>query len=95
MNLYCSSGITSKKLNSLNVVHVAGTKGKGSTCAYCESVLRFHGYKTGFYSSPHLLEVRERIRINGEPISHNVFADTFWRVYNKLCQVNLHLQVFF
>ena len=36
-------------MNSLNVVHVSGTKGKGSTCAFCESILRSHGYRTGFY----------------------------------------------
>lgn len=37
------------QLNALNVVHVSGTKGKGSTCAFVESILRRHGYKTGFY----------------------------------------------
>ncbi|KRT84033.1 hypothetical protein AMK59_830, partial [Oryctes borbonicus] len=79
-----SAGITNDKLNNLEVIHVAGTKGKGSTCAFCESTLRYHGYKTGFYSSPHLLEVRERIRINGEPISHDLFAQYFWYIYNRL-----------
>ena len=36
-------------MDSLNVVHISGTKGKGSTCAFCESILRSHGYRTGFY----------------------------------------------
>ena len=41
------SGISSEKLNSLKVIHVSGTKGKGSTCAFTESILRHHGLKTG------------------------------------------------
>lgn len=68
----------------LSVIHVSGTKGKGSTSAYCESILRCHGYKTGFYSSPHLVAVRERIRINGHPLSEADFTNHFWNVYKKL-----------
>lgn len=63
---------------------MSGTKGKGSTCAYCESILRYHGYKTGFYSSPHLVAVRERIRIDGRPLTETEFTNHFWNVYNKL-----------
>ncbi|KAJ8981974.1 hypothetical protein NQ317_002148 [Molorchus minor] len=48
--------ISMDKLDQLSVVHVTGTHGKGSTCAYTENILRNHGYRTGFYSSPHLLE---------------------------------------
>ena len=47
------------------VVHVAGTNGKGSTCAFIESVARAAGYKTGLFTSPHLVEFNERIRVNG------------------------------
>jgi folylpolyglutamate synthase len=47
------------------VIHVAGTKGKGSTCAMVERMLREAGYRTGLFTSPHLIDVRERIRING------------------------------
>ena len=54
-----------KDLDKLSVIHVAGTKGKGSTCAMVERMLRQCGYKTGLYTSPHLLDVRERIRIDG------------------------------
>ncbi len=50
------------------VVHVAGTNGKGSTCAFIESVARAAGYKTGLFTSPHLVEFNERIRVNGEHI---------------------------
>jgi len=52
------------------IIHVAGTKGKGSVCALCASALQAGGYKTGLYTSPHLLDYTERIQINGEPISH-------------------------
>jgi dihydrofolate synthase/folylpolyglutamate synthase len=55
-------------------VHVAGTKGKGSTCAMIASMLEANGYKVGIYSSPHLNDSRERIQINGEMISHADFA---------------------
>ena len=62
------SGMSLEDLDQLKIIHVSGTKGKGSTCAFCESILRHSGLKTGFYSSPHLVSVTERIRINGEPI---------------------------
>ncbi|MFI0347311.1 MAG: bifunctional folylpolyglutamate synthase/dihydrofolate synthase [Chthoniobacterales bacterium] len=53
----------------LQVLHVAGTNGKGSVSAFAESVLRAEGYLTGLYTSPHLIEINERIRINGENIT--------------------------
>jgi dihydrofolate synthase/folylpolyglutamate synthase len=52
------------------IIHVAGTKGKGSVSALCASALQAAGYKVGLYTSPHLLDYVERIQINGEPISH-------------------------
>lgn len=52
----------------LNVVHVAGTKGKGSTAAMIASALTAAGYSTGLYTSPHLRDFRERIRVNGKEI---------------------------
>src|SRR5437764_2585144 len=55
-------------------VHVAGTKGKGSTCAMIASMLQACGYKVGLYTSPHLVDIRERICVNGEMISHADFA---------------------
>lgn len=51
------------------VLLIAGTKGKGSTAAMCERMLRAAGYRTGFYSSPHLHSFRERIRLNGDLVS--------------------------
>lgn len=55
-------------------VHVAGTKGKGSACAMIAAMLEANGYKVGLYTSPHLCDIRERIMINGEMISHADFA---------------------
>ena len=51
------------------VIHVAGTKGKGSVCAMLTSILTAAGYKCGFYSSPHMIDFRERIRIGNQMIS--------------------------
>ncbi len=53
------------------ILHVAGTKGKGSTCALMGSALTAGGYKTGLYTSPHLQDYVERIQIDGQPISHD------------------------
>lgn len=72
-------------LNQLNVVHITGTKGKGSTSAFTERILRSHlKGDVGLYTSPHLCAVRERIRVNGEPLSEEVFAKLFFEVWEKL-----------
>ncbi|XP_036383632.1 folylpolyglutamate synthase, mitochondrial-like isoform X1 [Megalops cyprinoides] len=78
------AGLTLDELDHLNAIHVAGTKGKGSTCAFTEKILRNYGFRTGFFSSPHLVQVRERIRINGEPISKELFTKYFWQVHEQL-----------
>ena len=62
-------------------VHVAGTNGKGSTAAMIESALRAHGVRTGPFTSPHLAEPTERIRVLGEPVSAARFAEAFDRVH--------------
>ena len=62
-------------------VHVAGTNGKGSTCAMIESGLRAAGLRTGLYTSPHLVEPTERIQIGGEPLSQGQFAEIFDEVH--------------
>lgn len=59
----------------LQAVHIAGTKGKGSTCHMLESMLRACGYTTGLYTSPHLTDLRERIQIRGEMISPAQLTD--------------------
>src|SRR5512143_3476937 len=55
-------------------IHIAGTKGKGSTAAMIESCLRAAGYRAGFYTSPHLHTFRERMRVNNEYISRETLA---------------------
>ena len=65
-------------------VHVAGTNGKGSTSAMIEAGLRTAGRRTGLFTSPHLAEPTERIRINGEPIPAAGFASLFDRVHAKV-----------
>ncbi len=65
-------------------VHVAGTNGKGSTSAMIESGLRHAGLRTGLYTSPHLIEPTERIKIGGVPISGEEFAAAFARIPEPL-----------
>ena len=62
-------------------VHVAGTKGKGSTSAMIASILTAQGYKVGLYTSPHLHSATERIRVNGQPISQQQFAAIVERIW--------------
>ncbi|KAJ3043705.1 Folylpolyglutamate synthetase [Rhizophlyctis rosea] len=80
-------------LDRLNIIHIAGTKGKGSTAAFCESIVRrfsvstpggLRTLKTGLFTSPHLLEVRERLRINGAPLQKDLFAKYFFEVWDRL-----------
>ncbi|HYL75248.1 MAG TPA: folylpolyglutamate synthase/dihydrofolate synthase family protein [Bryobacteraceae bacterium] len=62
-------------------IHVAGTNGKGSTCAMIEAGLRASGVRTGLYTSPHLSEPTERIRIAGDPVTQEQFAAAFTEVH--------------
>jgi dihydrofolate synthase/folylpolyglutamate synthase len=68
----------------LRFVHVAGTNGKGSVCAMIESALRAAGSVTGLFTSPHLAEPTERIRIGGLPVSAARFAQAFDRVHRAV-----------
>ena len=69
------------------IVHVAGTNGKGSVCAMIEAGLRAAGLRTGLFTSPHLVEPTERIRIGGCPVSASQFGAAFDRVH--LCAEQL------
>ena len=62
-------------------VHIAGTKGKGSTAAFCESIARTAGLRVGTYTSPHLVDVRERIRLDGRPVARGLLARTLTRCH--------------
>lgn len=78
-------------LNALNNPHdsfdsilVAGTNGKGSVCAFLTRVVSLHGYKVGLYTSPHLVSVRERIRVNDRLISEKDFANLTFLLKKKI-----------
>ena len=77
--------------DALPVIHIAGTKGKGSTSAFVERILRESGYHTGMFTSPHLVTPQERIRLNGQPISEEKFVQTFWSVYDALTSAHFTL----
>nr|NP_595450.1 putative folylpolyglutamate synthase [Schizosaccharomyces pombe]O74742.1 RecName: Full=Probable folylpolyglutamate synthase; AltName: Full=Folylpoly-gamma-glutamate synthetase; Short=FPGS; AltName: Full=Tetrahydrofolylpolyglutamate synthase; Short=Tetrahydrofolate synthase [Schizosaccharomyces pombe 972h-]CAA21256.1 folylpolyglutamate synthase (predicted) [Schizosaccharomyces pombe] len=85
-------GYQPSDLNRLNVIHVAGTKGKGSTCAFTSSILQQiqkSGERSipkciGMYTSPHLRSVCERIQLNGKPISQELFTKYFFDVWERL-----------
>src|SRR5258708_2333755 len=62
-------------------VHIAGTNGKGSTAAFLEKILREAGFRTGLNTSPHLERINERVRISGEEISDERFAEIFTRIH--------------
>lgn len=69
-------------------VHIAGTKGKGSTAAMCANILRCQGYRVGLYSSPHLHTFRERISINGVPIPEPRFAEVLEKLWDPMLEVS-------
>ena len=62
------------------IIHVAGTNGKGSTCTYLEGILKSAGKKVGVFTSPHLIRMNERIRINGMDVSDSAFVESFMKV---------------
>lgn len=69
------------------VVHVAGTNGKGSVCAYLQAILMAEGKRTGFFTSPHLVSVNERIRVNNVQIDNATFLEVFREVLETVQQM--------
>ncbi|RZB67758.1 Folylpolyglutamate synthase isoform C [Glycine soja] len=69
---------------NMKIIHVAGTKGKGSTCTFTESILRNCGFRTGLFTSPHLIDIRERFRLDGMEICEEKFLAYFWWCYDRL-----------
>lgn len=74
-------------LEQQTIIHVAGTNGKGSTCAFLNSLLEAQGYRTGMFTSPHLIDIRERIRIHGELIDEAMFCQAFLLVKDAIDRV--------
>ncbi len=71
------------------VIHIAGTKGKGSTAAILAAILRAGGLRTGLYTSPHLVSVRERIRVDGRTVSRREFASLIGEIQRTVVSVRL------
>lgn len=67
--------------DKMKIIHVAGTNGKGSVCAYLQSILQQAGKNTAMFTSPHLVKINERFRINGIPVADDAFTDAFETVY--------------
>lgn len=79
---------------NLKIIHIAGTNGKGSVCSYIDDILKKSGYKTGLFTSPHLVTIRERIQVDGELISREAFTQCFNKVYETARANNLKLAYF-
>lgn len=70
----------------LRIIHVAGTNGKGSVCAYMNSILRAAGFKVALFTSPHLVDIRERFVMDGEMISRERFLQAFRQILDMVFQ---------
>lgn len=91
--------------HSLSVIHIAGSKAKGSTSAICYEILKAHGLKVGLYTSPHLLSIRERIRFSlnrsddplnfGDTISQQEFSSLFAEITNSQFKAKWSKATFF
>ena len=68
----------------MKIIHVAGTNGKGSVCAYMRSILEAAGYHVALFTSPHLVDIRERFVVDGEMISREEFLRAFLHIYEML-----------
>ena len=78
-----------------NIIHIVGTKGKGSVSFYISRFLINSGFKVGTYISPHILDVRERIMLNLEPINEIDFVNLFYQVYDKMEHKKKHFRTYF
>jgi len=79
----------------MHIVHIAGTNGKGSTSAYLAALLKASGLRVGLFTSPHLVDVRERFQINGEMISEALLLEAVQKVQGLLGQVPDYTPCFF
>lgn len=86
--------LLSNPQDKLKIIHVAGTNGKGSVCAIIASVLKQAGMNVGLYTSPHIFEYTERIKINGKDISKEDFSKYVFEITKLADQHNIHLTEF-
>jgi dihydrofolate synthase/folylpolyglutamate synthase len=75
---------------TFKVIHVAGTNGKGSVCAMIDSICRAQGFRSGVFTSPHLVTFRERIRVNGDMISEDAVAKGLTTIRNLVTDWDPH-----
>ncbi len=75
---------------NMKILHVAGTNGKGSVCAYMRYILEEAGYTTAVFTSPHLVDIRERFLIRGEMVSKEAFLQAFLQVYGSIEEPHYH-----
>jgi dihydrofolate synthase/folylpolyglutamate synthase len=78
------------ELRASRVIHVAGTNGKGSVCAMTDSILRAQGYRTGLFTSPHLITFRERIRLSGEMVTEEAVASSLTAIRDLVTDWDPH-----
>ena len=71
---------------NINIIHVAGTNGKGSVCSYISTVLTKADYSVGLFTSPHLVSLNERFAIDNKPISEGVFVEVFVEVLRRVME---------
>ena len=75
--------------NDLKFIHVAGTNGKGSVCCYIRDVLMAHGYRTGMFTSPHLIHHFDRITIDGKWITKDEYQHILDACIDDIIELNL------
>jgi dihydrofolate synthase/folylpolyglutamate synthase len=84
-----ASSLCGNAFTAYKTFHVAGTNGKGSTCAYIESVLRHNGFRTGLFTSPHILKFEERFQINGKPVTQEKWLNVYFDLKDIIEAFNL------
>lgn len=73
--------------SQFQIFHIAGTNGKGSVCACLSSIIQKTGRKVGLFTSPHLIDIRERMRIDGEIVDEKLFTEAFQTIYDRSRQM--------
>lgn len=73
---------------NMNIIHVAGTNGKGSVCSYLSSIIQKAGYSAGMFISPHLVSITERFRIDDKPIRNELFVEIFIETLKRIDEYN-------
>jgi len=68
----------------MNIIHVAGTNGKGSVCSYLSSIIQKAGYTAGMFTSPHLVSITERFRVDDKPIRNELFSEVFVETIKRI-----------